>query len=586
MAEIDGYLDLIRNATDGETVRDAIINCMNFINQDGYVKRVPKEIVHEMGEDETWDHTVKAASGEAFSQVHLLITRGSGSVETKEKAVNFLVTNETANDTYYPKDYDGDYFDEVKVDIDWDSMMDDDIQDNIVISRDDLYNDERYPEGGTFSAEDLGYSAMRSITFVDIKGTGGGVIGPGGVRYFKVTFYHADKVTVLDTVTVQEDCDASAVLGDAKIKEMTSKIPKGQSFQGWEPDVKHVKHDMKKVTPIINKDIINAGDEIGDTWEEIAACRGSKYSIGQWKLLDMRFPDGVDAERTIYPYKDDPTTGVVIKPHAANLKMVLVAKGYGGTTSTWVAANHEPVFVTPSGNNYENYIYHSEGSLYNTSDSDSDHFRNENGHIDWMDSMVRHLLNFEPYVFIDNMTYPELIDAIAWTNRYVPVVGKAPAGLYWQNRGVRDKIFVCTMAELFGNRSTMDSRAAQWEIVGDSVYPIGSSPEGTLKNFVYPYENFGQNIYNKSFYTSLEGSGVLEEGGAVGIGGMGETNSLRQSIDTDTRPPAPDVPYYTEEGNMIWIESTVVVKNGTIVPYIAWQGHFNAPSVQFLAFSL
>lgn len=584
MAEIDGYLDLIRNATDGETVRDAIINCMNFINQDGYIKRVPKEIVHEMGDDESWDHTVKAASGEAFSQVHLLITHGSGSDVKREKAIQVLVNNETENQTITPKD--DEYISEVTVDLDFSKVMDDDIEDNIVITRGDLYSDDRYPDGGTFAASQIGASAMKSITFKDVAGTGGGVIGPGGVRYFKVTFYHADKVTVLDTVTVQEDCDGAAALGDAKIKEMTSKIPKGQSFQGWEPDVKHVKHDMKKVTPIINKDVINAGDEISDTWEEIAACRGSKYSIGQWKLLDMRFPDGVDTERTIYPYKDDPTTGVEIKPHAANLKMVLVAKGYGGTTSTWVAANHEPAFVTPSGNTYENYIYHSEGSLYNTSDSDSDHFRNENGHIDWMDSMIRHLLNFEPYVFIDNMTYPELIDAIAWTNRYVPVVGKAPGGLYWQNRGVRDKIFVCTMAELFGNRSTMDSRAAQWEIVGDNVYPIGSSPEGTLKNFVYPYENFGQNIYNKSFYTSLESSGVLEEGGAVGIGGMGETNSLRQSIDTDTRPPAPDVPYYTEDGNMIWIESTVAVKNGTIVPYIAWQGHFNAPSVQFLAFSL
>ena len=44
MAEISGHLKIIKDASNGEDVRDAIINCMNEINKDSAFKVTNKTI--------------------------------------------------------------------------------------------------------------------------------------------------------------------------------------------------------------------------------------------------------------------------------------------------------------------------------------------------------------------------------------------------------------------------------------------------------------------------------------------------------------------------------------------------------------
>lgn len=202
MADIDGYLKIIREGTDGDSVRDAIIDCMNAINQDGYIKRVPVEKVHDMGEDSSWDYTMKAPNGQAYSQVHIVVTRSGGSgSETKSVGKTVVVTNETPPGEIRPEE--GEYIECVDVQTDFSLLLSDDIIDNVVINRSMLAADPAYPKGGTYMCNIDGYSAMRSITFEDIAGTGSaGTIGPGGVTYFEVKFNGIDGKQIGDTISV------------------------------------------------------------------------------------------------------------------------------------------------------------------------------------------------------------------------------------------------------------------------------------------------------------------------------------------------------------------------------------------------
>lgn len=287
MADIDGYLKIIREGTDGDSVRDAIIDCMNAINQDGYIKRVPVEKVHDMGDDSSWDYTMKAPNGQAYSQVHIVVTRegGSGS-ETKSVGKTVVVNNETPPGEIRPEE--GEYIECVDVQTDFSSLMSDDIVENVVINRSMLAYDERYPKGGTYSCAIDGWKAMQSITFEDIAGTGsGGTIGPGGVIYYNVKFVGIDGKQIGDTISVPANGSISDVgkvpPQEGAYSNLPATDPKtGAPFDGWSGgNYASVTKDLT-LTPIY-KFHSGEGGSIEADWEDIIAHPGD-FEVGGTKV--------------------------------------------------------------------------------------------------------------------------------------------------------------------------------------------------------------------------------------------------------------------------------------------------------------
>lgn len=306
MADIDGYLKQIKSAESGETVRDAIINCLRDINRD-----VP--MVEEDWEGYMPESTDLTLSGH-YKSVHVMHNPSSG------KATKLTTLHVTENDTYEPED-ENEYYNKVVVEVD---------QSPYTIKEEAV---EITQNGTYYAKEDFGVNGLAEIR-VNVNEVSSE--GP-----FTVEFYSADKSTIVSTQSVPKNGKASCTIYDGTSIN-------GEYFKGWNPSPSNVTRDLK-CYPIFGEVIIG-DDDIGDDWPIICEKRGAGYPLGSKKSLVVNIPardaNGELVWQTSNSGEWKSNSNGHIRHNAMNIAMhmVKVAEGEDGTTSTWLSTGVIPIY--------------------------------------------------------------------------------------------------------------------------------------------------------------------------------------------------------------------------------------------------
>lgn len=343
MADISSFLDIIRNGSDGDSVRDAIINCMNQINKDSKWIVKSKVIKGKVSELNSGSPYV-AAAGTVWKDVTLEIQDDIGQdiPSTTVTAHDFTVDNSTENGEYTAKELFGDntQFGTISVNLDFSSSWED-IADNVSITAMDLDT-----ATNTFHAETKGFAAVRSITFTDVKAAEarGGYVGTGGQTYYPITFMD----NTGETIGKKDIPEGTAITYDIPA-EIKSKHP-GENFMGWSGG--GVAESAGTVYAKWGNPSILVG-EISDDWSTIVADGGSHYAYGQYKSISVNVEIPYSADLALFPdatevYPQFPTEGKY--RYAISAYMIKVANGEGGSTSSWMSGITAASYTAPSSN--------------------------------------------------------------------------------------------------------------------------------------------------------------------------------------------------------------------------------------------
>ena len=344
MAEIQSYLDTIKNATSGEAVRDAIIKCMNDINSDVAVNLYPRTITKRFTSNGQWSDTFTAKTGYAMSKVTFDVTvdvdgggsggGGSSSEPTSYEHIDFTVDNDTENGEYEPSS--NQVFDKVIVDLD--VTKNDKIADNIDITID------RLDSMMGFSAIEDGYTAMKRVTFIGqgLEEATGGHRNPNGTWSYTAKFWKkpADETgnSVIKTVEY--------VSGTMPDPPATSEMVRaGYNFTGWNPPLKGSMSGNLNLYPVYSA-ISGGGGTIADDWKTIIANGAAPYEIGSTKELIVSMNVEYAWDKALFPDADIPPSGTYT--YNKLFTMILVAKGERGTRSSWVSKFDSSNMIMPA----------------------------------------------------------------------------------------------------------------------------------------------------------------------------------------------------------------------------------------------
>jgi hypothetical protein len=380
-ANIQPYIDIIRNSTDGDNVRDAIINCMQEINKESKYKVKSKVISGTVGNMET--HYV-AGSGTVWKDVTLDLKLPDGSEVPESQLVvdDFYVDNNTPNGDHPPES--GHRWGTIHVDIDWSQYANEDIAEQIEITTDDL------DPNSVYHAETSGFTSMRSIKFSNVKSTAGGMVGPGGQIVYNVEFKNEAGQLVFGPVQVPAGDDAD------KYYNGPNPPDSGHSGYkiGWKPSgSKSVRRDYTGNNAlVVQYDNYSFGDdEIADDWATIARNGGAPYPIGSYKTMILAENQQVNIQPHAWETRcpiieeQDGSIKILDTMHYVNspelsfygqaIKFIKTGSGENGSTSSWIAS--DPIRF----NNAVQFGY------YET--SIADHYETS----DWEDSVWRQLFN-------------------------------------------------------------------------------------------------------------------------------------------------------------------------------------------------
>lgn len=295
MADISGYLNNIRSAESGETVRDSIIQCLNKINNDNPNKTKPLNV--------TANGTYTSETGYSYNPVTVNVPAGGASNYTFEEL------EVTENGEYEPEEDNTMY---KKVTVNVPQLANDLAPDGYTIT-----------QNGEYDPLLDGYDGYGKIIVNVNEATGDGP--------FTVEFY--DKVVtdptakVIQTQTVNKN-------GVAKFDPTNGYpvSPISQSFVGWSPEPVNVTRDLKCYPRFADKQIVLG--EISDDWSVICEKRGAGYPLGSYKGLayGATFTDEEYAAAGMTPWSQY-TADHVINFQGLAIK---VAEGEDGTTSSWI----------------------------------------------------------------------------------------------------------------------------------------------------------------------------------------------------------------------------------------------------------
>ena len=315
MADISGYLNNIKSAESGETVRDSIIQCLNKINNDNPNKTKPLNV--------TANGTYTSETGYSYNPVTVNVPAGGASGYTFEEL------EVTENGEYEP-DEENKMFNKVTVNVP--QLAKDLAPDGYTIT-----------QNGEYDPLLDGYDGYGKIIVNVNEATGEGP--------FTVEFYDKDisdpTATVIQTQTVNKNGTASF---DSRVGYPTSPI--GQVFMGWNPEPVNVTRDLK-CYPRFGDQSVAVG-EIPDSWEVICSKGGAGYPIGSFKSLAYGatfkgselipyFPNYSIGEDTSYIYE-------------TIMLMVKVADGESGSTSSWLGVANTNTLHKSSGDGVESII--------------------------------------------------------------------------------------------------------------------------------------------------------------------------------------------------------------------------------------
>ncbi len=396
MAEIDNYLEIIRTSTNGENVRDAIINCMNEINKDSKFKVVSKSITHHVNQDNTHYY---APTGQVWKDVVLDIVLPDGSSETQTQTTtkDFTVNNSTENGDYPPEE--NSRWGTIHVDIDWSAYANEDLGEIVEITTDEL------DSNSIFHAETYGYTAVRAVKFSNVRSTGGGTYGPGGQLQYTVEYKDRNGKVVQAATAVPA--------GDNAALYYTGANPPDSGQTGtlrWTPQSStRVYKNYTGSNALVADYIQNSGggDSVTDSWEQIAANGGANVKVGDYKTLvlaedkTITIPEKIFNLKSLYidPESQEPTgdvyrTRVSSKQYVGQTYlMVCVCKGEPGSSTSWIAANPmtlpEGRILNPDGSERPGNLW---GHDWGVDDG------NYMQQTDWEDSALRQYINTSEFL--------------------------------------------------------------------------------------------------------------------------------------------------------------------------------------------
>lgn len=361
---IQPYLDIIQNASSGEDVRDAIVNCMSEINKDSAFDVTNKTIKAKLS---NINKTYSAPSKQVWKQVTIEIEDDSGqTINTgNQTKYDFEVDNYTEPRTYNAVEEHGEnaVWGDIIVKTDFSGNWDG-IVDNVIISTSDL------DETSTYSASTQGKTAFRSVTFSDVDPIkdGGGYYGPNGEGYFNITFDTSGGIWSDGTTKAKQK---SIQAGDS-IDISPKPTKTGYTFMGWKSNYGNSVAKRSETvyatwdTPSI------VVDEVETPWATIMITKGADVPIGGYKSLEVNVEIPYSADKSIFPDIEHAIGRTLTGSYTyeAVWLFMKVAAGEAGSTSSFLSML--PVYATDTymaiPSHIQDYDEHCPISGYNSAD--------------------------------------------------------------------------------------------------------------------------------------------------------------------------------------------------------------------------
>ena len=292
MANISSYLNTIRTAASGESVRTAIINCLNAINRDNPVTVQGKTI--------TANGTYTAEGGIAFNPVTVQVPTGG------PDSYNFQDIEITENGEYQAEE-ENTYYDKVTV--------------AVPQFANDLMEERKITKNGEYEALLDGYDGYAKVV-VDVSGV--------DTDTFTCTFVD-ENGTPLRTVP---NIPSGGWCSDNGLRPASAT---GKPFQGWNPAPNDIRYNI--ICRPTYYEPQQAVGEITDDWATIVANKGEPYPIGAYKTLPLIIT-GNEVISVNPESHFEPGDGTIVAPIAAGISqpvMMKVANGEDMSTSSWVS---------------------------------------------------------------------------------------------------------------------------------------------------------------------------------------------------------------------------------------------------------
>lgn len=295
MANISSYLNTIRTATSGESVRTAIANALTAINQDNPVTVQGKTI--------TSNGTYTAEGGIAFNPVTVQVPDGGA------KDYNFIDI-EIVENGEYPKAEDkakNTYYDKVTV--------------AVPQFANDLMEERKITKNGEYEALLDGYDGYAKV-IVDVSGV--------DTDTYTCTFVD-ENGTPLRTVP---NIPSGGWCSDNGLRPASAT---GKAFQGWNPAPNDIRYNIICRPTYYDPQTIVG--EIPDDWATIVANKGEPYPIGSYKTL----PLAISGNEILTVSPDsyfDAGDGTIVPPISLSMVnpiMMKVANGEDVSTSSWMS---------------------------------------------------------------------------------------------------------------------------------------------------------------------------------------------------------------------------------------------------------
>ena len=356
MADIRQYINVIRTANSGESVRDAIVNCMKDINADSAIKATNLSIT----KDDNVTYT--APKGYAFKNVTVNIDSEGETDPDKTYTFEELSITSSEPQEYVPEGTNKAYS-KVIVDIEgWDALkshLGEEATMTEILT--DQTTGQKY-----WDADLAGFDYVKriwigdsaAINLPDYPGGGGGA---GGTGPFTVTFYD-ERNTMIGSVPGIPYKGSAYTYMSAELEEKVKKVENNGKFSNWSPRVDYVTGSYPTKPQMIKASAGGSLDQY--TWDDILSGQ-AKFSIGSTATIisdEVTVPAMSIYGKALVDKYGSPGHDVLTMPEHTYgagflvLNVMLVAHGEGGTNSTWLA-------TTPIGKTLDQFREAAGGSL-------------------------------------------------------------------------------------------------------------------------------------------------------------------------------------------------------------------------------
>ena len=343
MANISGYLQTIKTANSGESVRDAIIKCMKDINEDSAIRATNLTIT----KDDNVTYT--APKGYAFKNVTVNIdSEGETDPNNTYTYEELSVTEGTENGTYPLEPRENFAYSKVIVNINWDAITGSIDREGTMNSLQTADDGRRYWDcnwDGHNAVQRVYIGEGVSVNLPDYTGSGTGQGSADGP--FMVTFKKYDDKPILSKSGIPKGAYIFEEYPDL-LEQLEKQIPKSINGRPYSGQWTYASSPIVANTTC--KPMYNAATAVigGDSLAKVMEDGGAHYAIGETVLMtNVKTVDLPEFRITGYADRVNQSGGQTaifpqktVQAGSFSFRMMLVAHGEGGTASTWLSIDN------------------------------------------------------------------------------------------------------------------------------------------------------------------------------------------------------------------------------------------------------